>query len=926
MALTSGARLGPYEILAPLGQGGMGEVYRARDTQLDRDVAIKVLPDLVAQDPERIARFRREAKTLAALNHPNIAIIHGLEESGGVHALVMELVDGPTLAERITQGLIPIDETVPIAKQIVEALEAAHEQGVIHRDLKPANIKVREDGTVKVLDFGLAKLTQAPGSGPQAPGELSQSPTISSPAMMTGVGVILGTAAYMAPEQAKGREADKRSDVWAFGAVLFEMLTGTRAFDGEDMSDTLASVLKSDPDWTRLPGDVPQALRTLMQRCLAKDRRQRVSEIAAAKFVLSELSNISATQATTVTSAPVVVPRSPWQVVLPAMGAAALTAVIVGAWALRPTPSPPVVAQFSFTLPEGQAFSGTNRQNVAISRDGTRLAYVANSRLYLRSIGELEAHAVPGAETTRGAASLNSPMFAPDGESIAFWETAAGGLKRIPIGGGTASMMANMAGGPQLCGATWGPDGVLIAFGGSRGQGGIWRVSPNAGVPERIIGVGADEDACGPQMLPGGHTVLFTLAKNTDERDDRWDKAQIVVQSLADGTRRVLIEGGSDARYLPTGHLLYAVAGTMLAVPFDVGSLTVTGKAVPVIRGVRRSIPGQPNSATQVAVSETGTLMYVPGPATTSSTLFSLLLGDDRGDPVRLEVPRAEYVQPRVSPNGGVLAVGRNDGRDSDIWTYDLSGKTELRRLTFGGNNRFPVWSHDSRRVTFQSGREGDRAIFWQPADGGTAERLTKPADGEEHVPESWSRDGRYLLFSVAKGGTSSLRVFTLGGRKTEPFGAAPSFVSSASFSSDGRWVVYRFRDGRDDLSSNSGVFVEPFPATGEKHQAPKIRRDYEPAWAPDSKSIFYTPELGELVSVPITTRPAVTFGTPVELTRAPRPGLQSGHPRGYDVLPDGRFVSVSAAFDDGPSAAATGGIRVVLNWHEELKRLVPSN
>jgi eukaryotic-like serine/threonine-protein kinase len=917
MSVASGTRIGVYEIQAAIGAGGMGEVYRARDTRLQRDVALKMLPDAFASDQERLARFEREARTLASLNHPHIASVHGFEESGGLHALVMELVEGPTLAERIAQGAMPIEEAVQVAMQIADALEAAHEQGIIHRDLKPANIKVRDDGTVKVLDFGLAKLTGTGGTGGAsttgATGELSRSPTITTPAM-TQIGVILGTAAYMSPEQAKGRDADKRSDLWSFGAVLYEMLTGRRAFDGEDTSDTLASVLKSDPDFTRLPAETPRALRTLLQRCLTRDRRLRVSDASAVKFVLSELGNL--VESGTASGPSESLPRARRQWVLP-VGATALTAVVFGAgmWALRATPSPPGVVRFSIA-PDAPSFSGGPFQVVTVSPDGTRLAYTANQRIYVRSLSESEPRAVTE------VISAANPVFAPDGESLVFATVSEGGpaLTRVSIGGGPASTIATLAGVPGLSGISWGQDGILIGAPGSAG--GILRVDPSGGTPERLVAVGAGEIFHGPQMLPDGRTLLFTVAKNVEE--DRWDSAQVVAQSLVDGTRRVLIERGSDGRYVPSGHLLYTVGGTVYAVPFDMRTLTITGKPVSVIAGVRRATGAQ-TGATQLAVSETGTLAYVPGPATTSLTTRSLVLGDGRGEVVSLKIPPAVYVHPRISPDGRVLAVGRNDGSSSDIWTYDLSGKTEIKRLTFGGGSRFPVWSADSRRVTFQAVRDGVRAIWWQPADGGTAERLTNPDRDEEHVPESWSWDGTRLLFSVRKGAAFSLWVFTLPGKKAEPFGNVVSQESpSASFSPDGRWVAYAYTErAGGSMSPNRGVFVEPFPPTGEKHQAPKTLLDYHPLWAPDGNSIFYVPGSSRrIVSVPVATRPSIAFGAPVELSRGPLPGLISLDMRGYDVLSDGRFLSVSQ--QESPVGTARAELRVVLNWFEELKRLVP--
>ena len=919
MSVASGTRIGVYEIQAAIGAGGMGEVYRARDTRLQRDVALKMLPDAFASDQERLARFEREARTLASLNHPHIASVHGFEESGGLHALVMELVEGPTLAERIEQGAMAVDEAVQVAMQIADALEAAHEQGIVHRDLKPANIKVRDDGTVKVLDFGLAKLT-ASGAASGASrtggiGALSQSPTITTPAM-TQMGVILGTAAYMSPEQAKGREADKRSDLWAFGAVLYEMLTGRRAFDGDDTSDTLASVLKSDPDFTRLPAETPRALRALLQRCLAKDRRQRVSDVSAVKFVLSELGNLVEPGTASGQSESGSLPRA-WRWVLP-VAATALTAAVFGAgmWALRSTPSPPGVVRFSLA-PNAPSFSGGPFQVVALSPDGTRVAYTANQRIYVRSMSESEPRAVTE------AIFATNPVFAPDGESIVFTTVSEGGpaLRRVAVGGGAVSTVATLEGIPSLSGISWEGNGILVGAPGS--SGGILRVSASGGAPERVVRAEPGELFHGPQMLPDGRTLLMTIAKNTD--DDRWDRARIVAHSLEDGTRRVLIENGSDGRYVQTGHLLYAVGGTVYAVPFDVRTLTVTGAPVSVIAGVRRGTGAQ-TGATQLAVSPTGTLAYVPGPATTSLMARSLVVGDAQGDAVPLNVPPAVYVYPRISPDGRVLAVGRNDGQSSDIWTYELSGKTEIKRLTFTGGSRFPVWSADSRRVTFQSARDGVRAIWWQPADGGTAERLTSPAKDEEHVPESWSRDGTRLLFSVRKGPTAfSLWVFTRDSKKAEPFGSVVSAESpSASFSPDGRWVAYAHtQQAGGSLSPNRGVFVEPFPPTGEKHQAPKTLIDYHPVWAPDGNSIFYVPGSSRpIVSVPVTTRPSIAFGAPVELSRALLPGLISLDMRGYDVLPDGRFLSVSQL--ESPVGTAGAELRVVLNWFEELKRLVP--
>ena len=536
MALALGTRLGPYEILSAIGAGGMGEVYRARDTKLNRDVALKILPEAFTLDGDRIARFRREAQVLASLNHPNIAAIYGFEDSGNTHALVLELVEGPTLADRIAKGPIPLDEALPIAKQIAEALEAAHEQAIIHRDLKPANIKVRDDGTVKVLDFGLAKAMEPASAISPA---LTASPTITTPAQMTGVGMILGTAAYMSPEQAKGRPSDKRSDVWAFGCVLYEMLTGTHAFDGEDVSDTLATVLKGQPNWTNLPALVPSRIQLLLRRCLLKESSRRLQAIGEARIVIADVlsgeqDDISHSQSGSARSTDAVLwwPRAT-SVAVGALVAAALAGA--GWWRFWPQATPVTVTRFFIPLAQGEshpAFSNTGRQVLAFSPDGTQIAYSADQRLYVRTMAELDARPIPGLD---GSSNVVSPVFSPDGRSIVFWSSGDETLKRIGVTGGAPVTIASVG---NPVGMSWSPDGILL------GQAkGIVRMSQNGGTPELVISTKNDEVAHGPQMLPGGKVVLFTLGRATLSLD-RWDHAKIVVQSLASGERKVLIDGG----------------------------------------------------------------------------------------------------------------------------------------------------------------------------------------------------------------------------------------------------------------------------------------------------------------------------------------------------------------------------------------------
>ncbi len=694
MPLSPGTRLGPYEILAPLGAGGMGEVYRARDPKLNRDVALKVLPELLAHDPDRLARFEREAQVLASLNHPNIAHIHGLEDSNGIRALVMELVEGPTLADRVAQGPIALDEALAIATEIAEALDVAHEQGIIHRDLKPANIKVRDDGTVKVLDFGLAKALDPAGASKAS---ATMSPTISMHA--TQAGIILGTAAYMSPEQARGKVVDKRADIWAFGCVLFEMLTGRRAFAGDEVTDTLAAVLRQDIDWTALPASMPASVRRLIARCLDRDVSRRLRDIGEARIVLDDPAVPAKGDAGGV---PALTPPQPlWRraipVVLPAIVAGALAGT--AAWYLSLRPSTPLaVTRFPFTLPVGQIFTdlGSNRHMVALSPDGAQMVYAANTRLYLRSMSELDVKAIPG---TEGFRNVTEPVFSPDGRSIAFYAVADQTLKRIAVTGGAAVTICPA---DNPFGISWGPDGIVF------GQGSKWilRVSPDGGTSDALVSVKDGEMALGPQVLAGGQHLLFTLAAGT--APDRWDKAQVVVQSFASGERKTLIVGGSDARYVPTGHILYALGGRVFAVAFDVRRLEVKGDPVPMIEGVRRSAT---SDAANFGVSSTGSLIYIVGPASTSLAQMDLGLIDRKGLVEPLKLPPGPYSSLRVSPDGTRIAFGSDDGKEAIIYIYALSGASAMQRVTFGGNNRFPIWSRDGKRLAFQSDRDGDLAI-----------------------------------------------------------------------------------------------------------------------------------------------------------------------------------------------------------------------
>jgi len=893
VVLTPGTRLGAYEINTHIGAGGMGEVYRATDTKLKRHVAIKILPPPLAGDHDRLARFRREAEVLASLNHPHIAGIYGVEESGDVFALVMELVEGEDLSQRISRGAIPLDEALPIAKQIADALEAAHEQGVVHRDLKPANIKVREDGTVKVLDFGLAKFMEA--TVPATVGSLTQSPTITTPAM-TMAGVILGTAAYMSPEQAKGRPADKRSDIWAFGCVLYEMLTGKRAFDGEDVSDALAAVLRADPDWTLLPAATTESVRAMVKGCLDKDRKRRIGDIAVPLFVLGHPS-VGA-------SAKTAGGRDVWRYAVTAALVAVVTSALVAVAASRYRHSAgPAVARFSIMMPEGQVMGSGRGGLAALSPDGSQIAYVASGQLRVRSMSEFTDRVVAGAD----GVGLQSPVFSPDGRWIVYYASRT--LKRIATGGGAAVTLCSVDEGPY--GITWHADDIVF---GALGKG-VMRVSASGGTPEKLVRLNGDEEANAPQLLPGGRSVLFTLAEGST--GSRWERASIVVQSVASGERKVLVRAANYARYVPTGHLVYAVGGVLLAVPFDLARLEVTGAPVPVIEGIRRS---NNTGVVHFSFSDSGSLVYVPGPASVSRQAANLVLVDPAGHVELLKLPPGPYEHPRLSPDGTKIVFGTDDGQNADVTVGDLAGSSAPRRLTFAGRNRFPIWTPDGHRVTFQSDRGGDGGIYWQPADGsGDAERLTTADSDASHAPESWSPTGDGLLFSITKGPSVTLWSYSTRTKQIARVDAIQSTLpTNAAFSPDGRWVAYTTNE-----QGRFGLYARPFPPTNAKFLV-SPDQGIAPVWSHDGRELYFNFP-GQLMKTTVTTQPTFSVSTVVPMPTA-RGGIDMAWPaqRMYDIAADGRMLGISPFGQADPGRSGTE-IRVVLNWTEELKQRVPT-
>jgi serine/threonine-protein kinase len=932
MPLNPGFRLGAYEIQAPLGAGGMGEVYRARDTKLSRDVALKVLPAAFTSDPERLARFRREAQVLAALDHPNIGAIYGFEDSAGVHALVLQLVDGPTLAERITHGAIPIDEALPIARQIADALEAAHEQGIIHRDLKPANIKLRPDGTVKVLDFGLAKLIE-PGSGIRdsgsegrvtLPAQHSASPTITSPALMTGVGVLLGTAAYMSPEQAKGRPADTRSDIWAFGCVLYEMVAGTRAFAGEDVSDTLAFVLTREPDWTALPANTPPTIRRLLSRCVQKDRKRRLHDIADARLDLDEASCLPQLDVVArSTTSPIWKTAAPWALV-------ALVSAIAGvlAWRVGHSSAPaPAAARFAVTLEGATPSDALNPSEIAVSRDGRRFVYagerVGTTALFLRDIDQLEPRPLPG---TEGAVN---PFFSPSGEWVGFFSgagTSAPRLKKISIRGGSPITLCDA---PVPVGGTWGTDDVIY-FGPSvdwlkdlpslNTGWSLSRISAKGGSPHTVLVPDpkrGETRFAWPELLPGGKALLFSVATSRNT----FAESHIAVLSLDTGEYHTIVEQGHHPKYLPSGHIVYALNGSLMAVPFDLNRLETTGSPVQMVEDVRARAE---NGQAQFGVSPTGVLVYVTGPDADPSQR-NLVWVDRTGHEEIIAAPPRAYTNPRISPDGRQIAVDVRD-QQSDIWIWDIQRQTLQRLTTDPADDQFATWMPDGHHVVYASGPGPiGFALYRQASDGSGARELLSTSAAAQ-VPEAVTPDGTRIVVRTTNAALAGaeLQTLTLGAKALMAPLIRTSFLThAATVSPDGRWLAFE-----SDESGKPEVWVRPFPKIDAGRWQVSSDGGTRPTWSRDGKELLYL--VGgsgsvRLMSVPVQAPGAgFSFGTAQMVFGGPY-FAGTVFSRNYDISPDGRRVVMVKRSNRRENVAATRLV-VVLNWFEELKLKVPAS
>ena len=885
MRLTPGTRLGPYDIVAPVGVGGMGEVYRARDTKLQRDVAIKVLPDLFARDPERLARFEREARTLAAVNHPHIAQVYGVEGA----ALIMEFVPGDDLAQRIArEGGIPLDEALPIAIQIAEAIAAAHEQGIIHRDLKPANIKVREDGTVKVLDFGLAKAL-APADARAGAPSIENSPTITSPFQMSQLGVVLGTAAYMAPEQAKGKPIDKRVDIWGFGCVLFEMLTGRKPFDGEGVTDVLVAIVRDEPHWALLPAETPPPLRTLLRRCLQKDRRERLPDIGAARIELKDL--IAGGPAFQRTPASSGARRRaailPWAL----FALSVLAAVAIGVYAFAPRPAAARPVYRSSIVPH-TGLSGAPALRMKLSPDGRLLAYVApdaNGRptVWVRALDSLTERPVPG------SAEAASPFWSPDGRWIAFF--ADGKLKKADLSSGAVISICDGIAAPP---GTWNREDVIL-FTGSAST--IARVPAAGGKPVEVTRMAEGQQThISPHFLPDGRHFIYTVSAASAREPG------VFVASLDDAQPVKLLDLPTNTAYA-NGYLLFMRDTTLMAQPFDVRTRSLSGEAVPIAEGV------QMNPATGTgafSASETGVLVYQTGAfAGTQLTWF-----DRTGQRIGIMGEPKGYRDVQLSPDGNIASVTiTGPNAPGDIWLLDVQRKIP-RRFTFNEVASSAVWTFDGRAIVYAARRSvgiGPRDIYRKPVSG-TADAQLLLQDDVDKLPVAIAPDGSVLYRVAGSAAAGELWVLPAAGDRTpRPFETGVRTYSSATVSPNGKWIAYSMLESR-----RREVFVSAFPARAGKWQVSSDGGD-TPVWRRDGKELYFTSN-DKLMAVDVTTSGTqfeAGVARPLFPVRVPAPGL--GTRSTFAATPDGQRFLVNT-WD-----ATTGvtPITLVVNWPDTLKK-----
>ena len=867
--MTPGDKLGPYDILAPLGAGGMGEVYRARDTKLGREVAIKVLPAAFARDPERLARFEREAKVLASLNHPNIAQIYGLQD----RALVMELVPGEPL-----KTPLPLQTALLYARQIAEALEAAHDKGIIHRDLKPANIMVTPDGVVKVLDFGLAAVIL-----PSAPSD--DSPTLTMGA--TQAGVIMGTAGYMSPEQAAGKPVDKRADIWSFGVVLWEMLTAKRLFTGETMSHTLADVLRAPIDFSVLPKG---PVRELVRRCLERDAKLRLRDIGEARIFLSQPQAAEEPAAPPKPSSPI-----PWIVAALGLSAAGL------AWWPAKQSAPQPMARFEVEMGQGFDLRGIDAPHMIISPDGRRLVWQllgedGKLRLATRSLDEAKPTVLAG---TEGA---THQFFSPDGEWLGYHDRRE--LRKISIHGGAPVTICPL---PNLRGASWGDDNTIV-FSPEQASG-LMRISANGGTPQPITQLDekkSERTHRYPFVLPGSKAAIFFSSQSAGN----YDNATIEAVALDTGRRTTLVQGGYFPRYSPSGHLLFMRQGTVFVVGLDAGKLKITGTPVPLLQNVRHHVT---RGSAEFDFSRTGTMVYVEGKGTSTNAPLALIDAAGVKTPY-LKNPQ-EYVNPRFSPDGKRLAFDTIESGKRDIWVYDSEREIKTR-LTFApGENQRPVWTPDGQRIAFQRAD----GIFWVAAGGGgEVERLTESKLPQ--TPTSFSPDGKVLAFEEERPGTMrDIRLLEIDRRnparpvvgKTSAFVATAFNERDGMFSPDGKWFAYESNE-----SGTNEVYVRGYPDSSGRWQI-SSGGGVRPRWTATGKELFYGTDQEKVMTVTYSAAPS---GFVVSKPRLWSAGINF-RGMGYDVTPDGKRLVVSDRPENDLMINLPTRAVFLLNFFDQLKR-----
>jgi eukaryotic-like serine/threonine-protein kinase len=895
-----GKTLAHYEITGQLGKGGMGEVYQAKDLKLGRDVAIKVLPEEFAKDADRVSRFRREAKLLASLNHTNIAAIYGLEESEGTNFLVLELVEGETLADQIKRGPIPVEESLKLALQITEALEAAHEKGVIHRDLKPANIKVTPEGKVKVLDFGLAKAY----AGGRADLNFSTSPTMSNAATLQGI--ILGTAAYMSPEQAKGLETDKRSDVWGFGCVLYEMLTGSQAFAGEDVSDTMAAVLRADPDWSALSHGTPTPLQRLLRLCLQKDRKKRIPDMAIARFELDEMLR----QPQEMTPAPVGKTTATWRFFAAGFSFLIVACIATGAavyFLLRP--AAPQVTRFDIAPMAPAAFTTMiNGVNVALSPDGRRVVYHVRRgnavRLELKRFDQSAAREVSSSE------SAEYPVFSPDGESIVFVRN--GKLQKLALESKSAVDLCDVF---NVAGIFWMKDETII-FAQSGPKGGLYRIDATGGKPERFA---APDPAKGEQsyqhpfVTPNGKAVLFSIRPIGSFS---LASSRIALRSLVSGEQKVLIEGAYYPRLSSSGHLLYIQGDRLMAVRFDSDEFKTEGNAIVRQEGILTKGDGVAN----FDVSNDGTFVYAPGAggvAYVSRFIWKSRSGATIGPAIddQLDYPR----YPRISPDGREVAATIGAMNEGNIWIYDLNGARQPRKLTFKGHNTDATWSSDGTKVAFRSIRDGSKEdLYWIPSDGSVVEPELLLTTDYPKWPQAWSSDGKWLMFRTTnpqRRNIIDLWIIPVNGDRKPVLWSPTSFAETeASFSPNGRWVSYV-----SDQTGQPEVWARAFPGPGAPTRVSSAG-GHDPVWSRAGTELFYQEGTKMMAAEVSAAQPGIRFRAPHMLFDGGFISFHTNTPRTYDVVADGRFLMIEQT-----ASYSSQRLAVVLNWLEELKQRGPT-